>query len=109
MGRAMAICCMISSSMGAHTHELKPLLPSISSISRWISSPSSVAEEQHPITHKDKDEMPKQGKGERRETEEEEAVQENHVNKETGEIGGPRGPEPTRFGDWERNGRCSDF
>ncbi|KAM7268847.1 hypothetical protein ACFE04_011013 [Oxalis oulophora] len=31
------------------------------------------------------------------------------VNKETGEIGGPRGKEPTRFGDWERNGRCSDF
>ena len=30
-------------------------------------------------------------------------------NKETGEIGGPRGPEPTRYGDWERNGRCSDF
>ena len=25
------------------------------------------------------------------------------------EIGGPRGPEPTRYGDWERNGRCSDF
>lgn len=25
------------------------------------------------------------------------------------EIGGPKGPEPTRFGDWERNGRCSDF
>ena len=25
------------------------------------------------------------------------------------EIGGPRGPEPTRFGDWERNGRCIDF
>ncbi|THG03370.1 succinate dehydrogenase assembly factor 4, mitochondrial-like [Camellia sinensis] len=31
------------------------------------------------------------------------------MNKETGEIGGPRGPEPTRYGDWERNGRCSDF
>ncbi|KAI3751145.1 hypothetical protein L2E82_22191 [Cichorium intybus] len=31
------------------------------------------------------------------------------INKETGEIGGPRGPEPTRYGDWERNGRCSDF
>jgi hypothetical protein len=26
-----------------------------------------------------------------------------------GEIGGPTGPEPTRFGDWERKGRCSDF
>jgi hypothetical protein len=25
------------------------------------------------------------------------------------EIGGPKGPEPTRFGDWERGGRCSDF
>lgn len=26
-----------------------------------------------------------------------------------GEIDGPRGPEPTRFGDWERGGRCTDF
>jgi hypothetical protein len=25
------------------------------------------------------------------------------------EHGGPKGPEPTRYGDWERNGRCSDF
>jgi len=25
------------------------------------------------------------------------------------EIGGPKGPEPTRYGDWERNGRCTDF
>jgi hypothetical protein len=25
------------------------------------------------------------------------------------EIGGPQGPEPTRYGDWERNGRCTDF
>jgi len=25
------------------------------------------------------------------------------------EIGGPKGPEPTRYGDWERNGRVSDF
>ena len=25
------------------------------------------------------------------------------------EIGGPPGPEPTRYGDWERNGRCTDF
>jgi len=25
------------------------------------------------------------------------------------EIGGPQGPEPTRFGDWERKGRVSDF
>ncbi|CAA7402623.1 unnamed protein product [Spirodela intermedia] len=32
-----------------------------------------------------------------------------YVNRETGEVGGPRGPEPTRYGDWERGGRCSDF
>jgi len=25
------------------------------------------------------------------------------------EIGGPKGPEPTRYGDWEQNGRCTDF
>ncbi len=25
------------------------------------------------------------------------------------EIGGPSGPEPTRYGDWERNGICVDF
>jgi len=26
------------------------------------------------------------------------------------EIGGRKdGPEPTRYGDWERNGRCTDF
>jgi hypothetical protein len=25
------------------------------------------------------------------------------------ERGGPSGPEPTRFGDWERKGRCIDF
>ena len=26
-----------------------------------------------------------------------------------GEIGGPEGPEPTRYGDWEVGGRCTDF
>ncbi|KRX90982.1 UPF0369 protein C6orf57 [Trichinella pseudospiralis] len=33
----------------------------------------------------------------------------NGVNPHTGEIGGPAGVEPTRFGDWERKGRVSDF
>ena len=26
-----------------------------------------------------------------------------------GEIDGPKGPEPTRYGDWEVGGRVSDF
>ena len=25
------------------------------------------------------------------------------------EIGGPKGPEPTRYGDWTVKGRCIDF
>ena len=25
------------------------------------------------------------------------------------EVGGGKGPDPTRYGDWERNGRCIDF
>lgn len=25
------------------------------------------------------------------------------------ELGGPKGPEPTRYGDWEQKGRCTDF
>uniref|UniRef100_A0A0N4ZYY8 Succinate dehydrogenase assembly factor 4, mitochondrial n=1 Tax=Parastrongyloides trichosuri TaxID=131310 RepID=A0A0N4ZYY8_PARTI len=32
-----------------------------------------------------------------------------NYNEKTGEIGGPQGPEPTRYGDWERKGRVSDF
>ena len=25
------------------------------------------------------------------------------------EVGGRKGPDPTRFGDWEKGGRCVDF
>ena len=25
------------------------------------------------------------------------------------EIGGREGPDPVRYGDWEKNGRCIDF
>lgn len=28
---------------------------------------------------------------------------------EVREVGGRAGPEPTRYGDWEKNGRCIDF
>ena len=34
---------------------------------------------------------------------------EEHVNPLTGERGGPKGYEPTRYGDWSKNGRVSDF
>ncbi len=29
--------------------------------------------------------------------------------KDAKELGGPKGPEPTRYGDWERKGIVSDF
>ena len=30
-------------------------------------------------------------------------------NQSVEEIGGRKGPEPTRYGDWEKGGRCIDF
>ena len=41
-------------------------------------------------------------------------IERNNKLKKTGseqqkEIGGPKGPEPTRYGDWEKRGRCIDF
>ena len=35
--------------------------------------------------------------------------QKTPTNPHTGEVGGPEGPEPTRYGDWERKGICVDF
>jgi hypothetical protein len=44
------------------------------------------------------------------ETQAVEAVEESDLN-DVGvvEYGGPKGPEPTRYGDWEKKGRCIDF
>jgi hypothetical protein len=36
-------------------------------------------------------------------------VQDKPRKKPVPETGGPAGPEPTRYGDWERGGRCVDF
>ena len=52
---------------------------------------AATAENQLPATDKDKD-------GNQEESE-----------KHQTEHGGPKGLEPTRYGDWERNGRCTDF
>lgn len=38
-----------------------------------------------------------------------EAELKRRTNPATGEVDGPRGPEPTRYGDWEKGGRCYDF
>ena len=33
----------------------------------------------------------------------------DHAGKLPPELGGPKGPEPTRYGDWERKGIATDF
>jgi len=37
------------------------------------------------------------------------AKPERHATERAKEIGGPSGPEPTRYGDWEKKGLTSDF
>ena len=36
-------------------------------------------------------------------------VKKDKITKKIIEIGGQKGPEPTRYGDWEKNGRVTDF
>lgn len=35
--------------------------------------------------------------------------QANKLNNAAPEFGGQEGPDPTRYGDWEKGGRCTDF
>jgi hypothetical protein len=37
------------------------------------------------------------------------STEETSSEKQPEEFGGSKGPEPTRYGDWEKNGRVSDF
>lgn len=32
-----------------------------------------------------------------------------HADEAEKEVGGREGPDPTRYGDWEKSGRCVDF
>lgn len=68
-------------------------------------------EAKEPLISGDKDEIHSKIEDERNSDSKDEEISggEEGVNKQTGEIGGPRGPEPTRYGDWEQKGRCSDF
>ena len=47
--------------------------------------------------------------GERARAEAEARRQSEHKAAKAPEIGGRKGPEPTRYGDWEKNGLISDF
>ncbi|MED6158102.1 hypothetical protein PIB30_029537 [Stylosanthes scabra] len=93
----------------------EPLTRSISnSVSRLLCSYSTQQHRQNTVIEQE----PAPTLSQENERTKEEEQEHNHddddedgelVNKETGEVGGPKGPEPTRYGDWERNGRCYDF
>ena len=60
--------------------------------------------------------MSKEIEQKQRKESEKDQVDDNSVSKETEkdpswpkEKGGPKGPEPTRYGDWESKGKCVDF
>ncbi|GAV66212.1 DUF1674 domain-containing protein [Cephalotus follicularis] len=85
-------------------------LSSSDSVSRFVSS--TTQHQQESSKYQPKEESIKgnnQNENNQKDQEDEESEDDDIVNKKTGEVGGPRGPEPTRYGDWERNGRCSDF
>jgi len=44
----------------------------------------------------------------REDTEKDDVEEESEAEKPK-EIGGREGPDPTRYGDWEKAGRCIDF
>lgn len=56
-----------------------------------------------------KEEMSKSEKNEAGERVEEDQTERDEAEQKPREHGGPKGLEPTRYGDWEKNGRCIDF
>ena len=65
------------------------------------SQTSSTTSEQEELTSK----PPKNSKLVNGKVEQEKEVKKKDVK----EVGGPKGLEPTRYGDWESKGRCYDF
>eukprot|EP01112_Ceratiomyxa_fruticulosa_P019543 TRINITY_DN6424_c0_g1_i2.p1 TRINITY_DN6424_c0_g1~~TRINITY_DN6424_c0_g1_i2.p1 ORF type:complete len:111 (-),score=19.82 TRINITY_DN6424_c0_g1_i2:130-462(-) len=91
----------------AFTKQSKPIdMISLRQQSRFFASTTKNA-----TTSNDKTNGPKTNPTQTQEEKDKQNINENgeYVNPKTGEIGGPRGPEPTRYGDWERKGRAVDF
>jgi len=57
-------------------------------------------------TSQEKDQIPPLHREEDIKEHKEEA---DKLNESAEEYGGQDGPDPTRFGDWEKGGRCTDF
>ncbi|XP_027359332.1 succinate dehydrogenase assembly factor 4, mitochondrial [Abrus precatorius] len=80
------------------------------SVMRLLRSSSTQQQQENPVH--EKTQAPQKSlhdESERSLEPKEDDEDDDDVNKETGEVGGPKGLEPTRYGDWERKGRCYDF
>ncbi|KAL1314936.1 hypothetical protein AAHE18_16G224800 [Arachis hypogaea] len=89
----------------------EPLTRSISnSVSRLLCSYSTqqprentVTEQEHApsLSHKEESMRTEEQEQEQEQQHDDDDEDGELVNDETGEVGGPKGPEPTRYGDWE--------
>ncbi len=69
-------------------------------------TPGTVTEEPAPEPRRD---LPPAARRALAEAAERRAQEASQANRLPPEVNGPSGPEPTRYGDWEINGRCIDF
>ncbi len=60
----------------------------------------SIQDPSKPTSDSDEEQLPDSDEEQLPDSDEDEPVK---------EFGGPKGKEPTRYGDWEKNGRCIDF
>ncbi|RDX61712.1 Succinate dehydrogenase assembly factor 4, mitochondrial, partial [Mucuna pruriens] len=91
-----------------HTEQMTRLVSN--SVTRLLCSSSTLSQHENPVREQaeaTQESLNDENKQSHEAKEDDEDG--DRINEETGEIGGPKGPEPTRYGDWERNGRCSDF
>ncbi|KAM9847622.1 succinate dehydrogenase assembly factor 4, mitochondrial [Aulostomus maculatus] len=81
--------------------------PTVECVSEWFRTASGAVKDREPL----KKAKTPQGRFDSSEEKSKDALEKfpDDVNPLTKEKGGPRGPEPTRYGDWERKGRCVDF
>jgi hypothetical protein len=62
-----------------------------------------------PETPRDRKDLPPAARRALREAAERRAARDAQAGKAEREVGGPAGPEPVRYGDWEAKGRAIDF
>ena len=90
-------------------------LPALTGVIRFVCHPGSILAKARWCNHRVSGRIARMSEKRQeprsRPFKEEVRVRQEKARKETQpkEIGGRDGPDPTRYGDWEKNGRCIDF